>query len=101
LLQSVRLLQLRIRQNDRRPIATPDEAAAELSSYGSPAPEITEFPRYFAGTPDKVRRELVAMAAELDIRELVVNTITHDPAARLRSYSLLAEAFAIDATVAA
>jgi len=98
LLQSVRLLQLRIRHNDRRPVATPAEAAAELSSYGPPAPETSEFPRYFAGTPDKVRTELLAMAAKLNIHELVVNTITHDPAARLRSYSLLAEAFAGDSS---
>jgi luciferase family oxidoreductase group 1 len=93
---SVRLLQLRIRQNDRRPVATPAEAAAELAGYGAQPPERTEFPRYFIGTPDKVRKELLAMTSSLGIHELVVNTITHDPAARLRSYSLLAEALALD-----
>ncbi len=35
------------------------------------------------------------MAAQLHIDELIVNTITHDHAARLRSYTLLAEAFAL------
>ena len=92
LLQSVRLLQLRIRQNDRRPVASPEEAAAELRQYGPPAPETGEFPRYFAGTPEKVRADLLHMAAALNIHELFVNTITHDHTARLRSYSLLAEA---------
>ena len=94
LFSSVRLLQLRIRQNDRRPVATPDEAAAELKHYGAPAPETAEFPRYVYGTPDKVHARLTSMAAALGLRELVINTITHDPGARQRSYSLLAEAFA-------
>ncbi len=101
LLLSVRLLQLRIRHNDRRPIATPAEAAAELSSYGPQSAETGEFPRYFAGTPDKVRHELLAMAEKLHIDELVVNTIAHDHTTRLRSYKLLAEAFEAEASAAA
>ncbi len=95
---SVRLLQLRIRQNDRRPIAPPAEAAAELSRLGPPLPETAEFPRYFVGTPDTVKAALLDMATKLNINELVVNTITHDHAARLRSYSLLADAFALNST---
>jgi luciferase family oxidoreductase group 1 len=95
LFQSVRLLQFRIRRDDRRPVATPAEAAAELPQYGPPAPETSEFPRYFVGTPDKVRSALLDMTSRLRIGELVVNTITHDHSARLRSYALLAEAFAL------
>jgi luciferase family oxidoreductase group 1 len=94
---SVRLLQLRIRQNDRRPVATPAEAAAELSGHGSIPADRQEFPRIFVGTPDKVRKDLLAMTRSLNIHDLVVNTITHDPAARLRSYTLLAEAMALAA----
>ena len=93
--QSVRLLQLRIRQNDRRPIASPEEAAIELASYGPATSDPGEFPRYFVGTPDKVRSSLLDMAAKLHIGELVVNTITHDHDARLRSYTLLAEALGL------
>ena len=89
---SVRLLQLRIRQNDRRPVATPEEAASELPNYGPLPPDTTEFPRYFVGTPDKVCAQLQCMAATLGVHELIVNTITHDHAARLRSYTLLAHA---------
>jgi alkanesulfonate monooxygenase SsuD/methylene tetrahydromethanopterin reductase-like flavin-dependent oxidoreductase (luciferase family) len=76
-------------------VATPAEAAAELSTYGPIPPDRQEFPRIFVGTPDKVRKELLTMASSLNIHELVVNTITHDPAARLRSYRLLAEAMAL------
>ena len=37
----------------------------------------------------------MTLAAEYDVDELVVVTITHDPKARLRSYELLAEAFGL------
>jgi luciferase family oxidoreductase group 1 len=94
LAQSVRLLQYRIRQNDRRPVASPEEAALELPQYGPAEADRSEFPRYFVGTPDRVKAELTDMARKLKIREMVVNTITHDHGARLRSYTLLAEAFA-------
>jgi len=87
---SVRLLQLRIRRNDRRPLASPEDAARELSSTVAPSAEETEFPRYFVGTPDRVLADLRAMATRLNIQELMVNTITHAHTARLRSYTLLA-----------
>ena len=92
LAHSVRLLQLRIRQNDRRPVATPEDAASELRQYGTQPPDRQEFPRYFVGTAEKVAGELRHMASSLNLKELVVNTITHDPTARQRSYTLLAQA---------
>jgi luciferase family oxidoreductase group 1 len=49
--------------------------------------------RTIAGTPDRVRAQLVDLAAEYEVDELVIVTITHDPKARRRSYELLAEAF--------
>ena len=102
LFQSVRLLQLRIRQNDRRPVASPSEATAELGGFygqfGPAVPDTTEFPRYFYGTPDRVKAALEDMASKLHIGEFVVNTITHDHVARLRSYRLLAEAFGLPTT---
>ena len=82
---SVRLLQQRIRQNDRRPVATPEEAARELAPW---QPDRQEFPRVFMGTPESVHAGLVNMATELHLDELIVNTITHDHQARLRSYRL-------------
>jgi luciferase family oxidoreductase group 1 len=92
---SVRLLQLRIRMNDRRPVATPEEASAELLRLNAPAPDPQEFPRVFVGTPETVRAGLLDMAGRLKIGEFVVNTIAWDHAARLRSYGLLAEAFGL------
>ncbi|WP_213806749.1 LLM class flavin-dependent oxidoreductase [Granulicella sp. dw_53] len=95
LASSVRLLQRRIRQGDRRPIAAPKDALQELQVFGDIAVEEGEWPRYFVGTPEKVANQLLAMAGELGIGELVVNTIVWDHAARLRSYELLAASLGI------
>ncbi len=95
---SVRLMQRRIRMDDRRPIAAPDDALRELEALASPLDglpglaEISEWPRYLVGTPDKVRTELLHIATELQLSEIIVNTIIHDHEARKRSYTLLAEA---------
>ena len=96
LLTSARLFRRRIRQGDIRPIPTPEEAIAELD----PAPEMPpaaddEWPRYFAGRPETVRDRLIDMASVLNAEELMVVTIVHDHAARMRSYELLAEAFGL------
>jgi len=93
---SVRLLQRRIRMNDRRPIATPEDALRELAELPSPNSDGGEFPSYVVGTPAQVHAELTRIAAELHLDELIVNTITHSHQARLRSYTLLAEAFNLD-----
>jgi alkanesulfonate monooxygenase SsuD/methylene tetrahydromethanopterin reductase-like flavin-dependent oxidoreductase (luciferase family) len=45
----------------------------------------------FVGTARQVGVRLRALAAELQLDELVVNTWAHDPAARRRSYELLAQ----------
>jgi luciferase family oxidoreductase group 1 len=94
LASSVRLLQWRIRQGDRSPIASPDDALRELRLIGNPSAETGEWPRYFVGTPAKVKAGLEQMAEALGIEEIVVNSILWDHPARLRSYELLASEFA-------
>ena len=49
----------------------------------------------FVGSPATLKRRLTQLADQHGVDELVVVTITHDPAARRRSYELLAEAFAL------
>jgi luciferase family oxidoreductase group 1 len=93
LASSVKLLQRRIRQGDRRPVASPEDAVRELRLLGDMPMEEGEWPRYFVGTPSLVREQLEAMASELGIGELIVNTIVWDHAKRLRSYELLAGVF--------
>jgi luciferase family oxidoreductase group 1 len=103
LFSSVRLLQRRIRQNDRRPVASPEDALRELKLFGEGsasealAQEEGEWPRYFVGTPARVREQLERMAGALEIGELIVNTIVWDQKKRLRSYELLAGVFGLGA----
>ena len=105
---SVRLLQRRIRMDDRRPVATPEDALVELKAIPNApnplvpftagsydAPEEGEWPRYLVGPPQKVGKQLREIASELHLGEIIVNTITHSQEARLRSYSLLAEEMAL------
>jgi len=49
------------------------------------------------GDPEQVQRKLLALGTQYEVDEFVVLTITHDFAARLRSYQLIAEAFGISA----
>jgi alkanesulfonate monooxygenase SsuD/methylene tetrahydromethanopterin reductase-like flavin-dependent oxidoreductase (luciferase family) len=49
------------------------------------------------GGPDRVRTQLLDMASQLGIDELMVVTIVHDHQARMRSYELLAAAFELPA----
>lgn len=93
LASSVRLLQWRIRQGDRSPVASPEDSLRELNLLGNPSTETGEWPRYFVGTPAKVKADLEQMATALGIGEVVVNSIVWDQGSRLRSYELLAEAF--------
>ncbi|HEY2069859.1 MAG TPA: LLM class flavin-dependent oxidoreductase [Rhizomicrobium sp.] len=51
--------------------------------------------RSIVGTPDQARERLLRLAERHGAEELVVVTITYDFASRLRSYELLAEAFAM------
>ena len=55
--------------------------------------------RSLAGNPERMRELLAGLASELDVHELVVLTITHDPEARRRSYELLSEALLREAPV--
>jgi luciferase family oxidoreductase group 1 len=51
--------------------------------------------RRISGSPAKVRREIEAVAAEYGAEEVMIVTITHEHAARRRSYELIAEAFGL------
>jgi alkanesulfonate monooxygenase SsuD/methylene tetrahydromethanopterin reductase-like flavin-dependent oxidoreductase (luciferase family) len=51
--------------------------------------------RAVIGSPEQVRAGLEEVAAEYGADELLVLTITHEHAARRRSYELIAEAFGL------
>ena len=54
-------------------------------------------PDALAGTAAQVADQLSALAARLELDELVVCTWAHDPAVQARSFELLAQAFALRA----
>lgn len=86
----------RIRLGIRAPLPTPEEAAMELAEGPHPPPGGEgEWPRVFIGGPDRVKGELEAMAEALKLDEIMVVSITHAHADRVRSYELLAQAFGL------
>ncbi|HTV52042.1 MAG TPA: MsnO8 family LLM class oxidoreductase, partial [Steroidobacteraceae bacterium] len=94
LASSVRLLGRRLRQGDLRPVPSVEEAERELARGATPA-DAGEWPRHFSGAPDTLRARLGEMASALALEELMIVTIVHEHAARLRSYELLAQAFGL------
>lgn len=87
------LWRVRLDQGIITPIPTPAEALAY--NYSEPERERAAFHRRrnVVGTPDQVREKLDALLARYGVDEAVAITITHDHAARLRSYELLAEVY--------
>ena len=82
-------------QGLRNALVSPEQAMAHPYSE-SERLRIDELRRKaFVGTADQVAAGLNALAQRLELGELVVNTWTFDPAARRRSYELLAAVFGL------
>jgi luciferase family oxidoreductase group 1 len=79
----------------RDPLVSPEQAAAYR--YTDSERELIERLRRkaFAGTAEQVATSLDALGRRLELDEIVINTWTYDPAARRRSYELLAMAFGL------
>ncbi|MDH5338689.1 MAG: LLM class flavin-dependent oxidoreductase [Rubrivivax sp.] len=75
------------------PLRWPDEIARAGFSPEELATLAPMRERAFVGTADHVGAQLRALASDLALDELVVNTWACEPAARRRSYALLAEQF--------
>ncbi len=77
------------------PLQAPDVIAARgFSADEWPTIEAMRS-KAFVGTAAEVGAQLRALASELQLDELVVNTWAHDPAARRKSYALLAQEFGL------
>ncbi len=94
---SLQLWRLRLEQGDPGPVPSVDEALHYPYTDLERARMAQNRRRVVVGDPEQVRLELCALAAEYDVDEVVVVTICHDPAARLRSYELLARTFELRA----
>ena len=99
--EAVRLLRTRefwrigFEQGLRHPLVSPEHAAAHPYTESQRA-RIDELRRKaFVGTADQVAARLHALAQQFELDEIVINTWTFDPAARQRSYELLADAFGL------
>jgi len=84
-------------QDDRGPVPSPADAAAALRALDpvTRARVAQGRERVLIGRPDRVSDELIALAGSFGVDEALVVTVVHDPAARLRSYELLAAALGL------
>lgn len=89
---SVEIMFQRIRRGETGPVPSPSEARAAGWSHEAP-PRGPMANLLIAGTPEDVRGRIEAAAEAAGADEVMVMTIVHDPAARLRSYELLADTF--------
>jgi luciferase family oxidoreductase group 1 len=96
LASSARMSFTLLRQGRLIEVPPPEKALRFLKSQGEQTGR-----RWIVGTPDAVRAGLESLAADYGAEEVIVVTITHDHAARKRSYELIAEAFGRPAAVAA
>ena len=76
------------------PLPSPEEAAATVLSDDDRERVRRLRSRAIAGTGSEVAERLLALADEHEVDEIVILTTLHDPAARRRSYTLIAEALA-------
>ena len=79
----------------RNPLVSPERALAHPYTEDERALIEKLRRKAFVGTAEQVAAGLTALARRLELDELVVNTWTFDPAARHRSYELLAAAFGL------
>ena len=86
---------VKLRRGELIAVPPPDEAERELRAAGGAAAG-GHRRRAVLGTPEHVRAELERIAEEYGAGEVIVVTITHDHAARRRSYELLADAFELE-----
>jgi luciferase family oxidoreductase group 1 len=82
-----------LRQGELIKVPTPETALSYLTKNGQRTDGWIPGRRGIIGNPEQVRAQLEAVAEGYGAEEVMVVTITHSHAARLRSYELIAEAF--------
>lgn len=90
---SLDLALLRIRTNQRGPLASPEEALAYPYTPAEQALIESLRTMYTAGSPRTVKAKIEALVAATGADEVMILTNVHDHAARRRSYELLADSF--------
>jgi alkanesulfonate monooxygenase SsuD/methylene tetrahydromethanopterin reductase-like flavin-dependent oxidoreductase (luciferase family) len=72
-----------------------EKALRFLAEDGARDPSLGRQRRRIVGAPEQVRAEIEAVAQSYGAEEALIVTITHDHAARRRSYELIAAAFGL------
>jgi luciferase family oxidoreductase group 1 len=93
LASSMQLSWVRLRSGRPSKIPSPEEALAYPYTEQERAVVQAYRDLQIIGTPSAVRQRIETLVHRTQADEVMVTTVTHDPAARLRSYRLLAEAF--------
>ncbi|MFL6195638.1 MAG: LLM class flavin-dependent oxidoreductase [Thermoanaerobaculia bacterium] len=90
---TLKLSWVRLRTGNPGPLPTPEEAKAHRYTPFEEA----SFEQYrqliIVGGPEKVRAEIEALVAETGVEEVMITTMIHGHAERLRSYELVAGVF--------
>jgi luciferase family oxidoreductase group 1 len=93
LASSSRMTLTLLRQGSLIPVPPVEKAVRFLAQHGNSDDAGPHGRRGIVGSRDTVRSGLEALAREYGAEEVIVVTITHDHAARRRSYELIGEAF--------
>lgn len=96
LASSMDLSWVRLQKGEFEPLPTPEIARAYHYTPAEQAVVRNRRALQVVGAPDQVASALRQIAADSGADELMVTTMVHDPDARIRSYELLAEAFAAE-----
>jgi luciferase family oxidoreductase group 1 len=79
----------------REPLVPPGQSAAHPYNEAERAIIDRLRGKALVGTAGQVAARMTALAAQLALDEIVINTWTHDPAARRHSYALIAREFGL------
>jgi luciferase family oxidoreductase group 1 len=90
---SARMMLLHLFRGRLIPVPSVEKAMAFLAKEGLPVGSVPEGRRIITGSPERVRESIERVAAEYGADEVFVVNIVHDPAARIRCYELIAQAF--------
>jgi luciferase family oxidoreductase group 1 len=92
---SIRVAFAELRTGKPGRLPSPDEALARVLSPHEEA-AVSFFDRLgIVGTPDRVKARIEAIVAETGADEVMIATHAYDPAARRRSFELVAQAFGL------
>jgi luciferase family oxidoreductase group 1 len=90
---SARMMLLHLFRGRLIPVPSVEKAMAFLAKEGLPVGSVPDGRRIITGSPERVRESIERVAAEYGADEVFVVNIVHDPAARIRCYELIAQAF--------